>query len=53
MPNYLLADHSFIFMLQQGTNVLFDGKISHPVASDGNIAPKGEPVRDPFQNRPY
>lgn len=50
MSQYLLADHPFIIMLQQGTNVLFHGRITHPISGDGNIAPKGEPVRDPFSH---
>ncbi|XP_044752151.1 antichymotrypsin-2-like isoform X3 [Coccinella septempunctata] len=48
MTNYFLADHPFIIILRQKTNILFTGRIGHPVSGDGNIAPKGEPVKDPF-----
>lgn len=50
ISQYLLADHPFIFMLNQGSNVLFHGRISHPISGDGNIAPKGEPMKDPFSH---
>lgn len=50
IPHYFLADHPFIILLQHKTNILFHGKVSHPVSGDANIAPRGEPVKDPFSH---
>ncbi|XP_045471143.1 antichymotrypsin-2-like isoform X11 [Harmonia axyridis] len=53
MPRYFLADHPFIVLMLQNTNVLFHGRVSHPVSGDGTIAPKGSPVKDPYAHNIY
>lgn len=45
--SYFLADHPFIFMLKANTAIIFGGRCTKPVSGDGNIAPKGVPVKDP------